>query len=479
MWLILIAGASGGLVVGYMVVAGTWQFATLLLFALPALIIIHRHPFATVIVWLALMPFLLHTETASSRYIYWAIHRGLPLLTVGMIFLSSGLGVERRRLPRLGLPEVAMGGYVLMSVLSILLQNNQPQATLYLFYDRIIVAMLLYLIVRLAGPQEREMRWLLGVAVFVVLSQSLIGIASQFAPSALPSSWMENAGSRTVGTLINAAIYTIALMFGSLILLHAAQQSRARWQRWLFVLCFLLAAYCTFISFSRASWLAGLLVGVALCFVYPRSMIKLVAIMAPITLLLGGVVLVDQLDWARERLYSDEAENSATSRLPIMVGAYNMFQEKPLTGWGYGNFDLYDRSFYGRLLDISGDNRDHASHNYFLSILAEQGLVGLLLYLLPMFVWFVATLRQYPNLPVRGLQSRNLIVMLWLVILFHIVVSNFINMIVVYGLGVWWITLGLIGHLVQVLQVPAKAPLSASSSWAGKDQLFVEENFWR
>jgi O-antigen ligase len=162
-----------------------------------------------------------------------------------------------------------------------------------------------------------------------------------------------------------------------------------------------------------------------------------------------------------------------------MVGAYNMFQEKPITGWGYGNFDLYDRSFYGRLLEIAGDNKDHSSHNYFLSILAEQGLVGLSLYLLPMFIWFFATLRQYPNLPTQGLQSRNLIVMLWLVILFHLIVSNFINMIVVYGLGVWWITLGLIGHLVQSVQVPTKAPASASLSRAGKDYLFVEESVSR
>lgn len=470
---VLVVGGLAGLVLGFLVLGGLWYIGVVMIAAIPALILIHRHPFLAVIVWLLVTPFLLHTETNTARYVYWAIHRGLPLLTLAIIVLSDGLLIRRRSLPRPGPAEIAMLGYVLVSVASIILQNGNPSATFFLFYDRIIVSMWLYLIIRLIEPTDSEMRWLLATAAFVVLTQSAIGILSQFAPGLLPSSWMENAGARTVGTLINPAIYTIALMFGGLILVHAAQQTNSNRQRALYVLCFLLAAYCTFISFSRASWLAGAAVAGILVLVYPRFMFKLGLLVVPLGLLVGGVLFSDQIAWARERIYSAEAENSANSRLPIIAGAYNMFLEKPVTGWGYGNFDLYDRSFYGVFLGSAGDSRDHASHNYFLTILAEQGLLGLSLYLFPMFYWLVRSLQRYGEMPKAGLRSRKLIVMLWLVILFHIIVSNFINMIVVYGLGIWWITLGLIGYLVQDDELQEASRATATASRPGKTRVFA------
>ena len=469
---VVAVGGLVGLVLGYLVLDGLWYIAAVMVAALPALILIHRHPFLAVLIWLLVTPFLLHTETDTLRYVYWAVHRGLPPLALGIIVLSDGLQMRRRPLARLGPAEVAMAGYVLASVTSIAFQNGNPQAMFYLFYDRIIVAMCLYMIIRLSEPTDAEMRWLLGAAAFIVLTQSAVGVLSQFAPGVLPSSWMENAGARTVGTLINPAIYTIALMFGALILIHAAQYAHSRWQRVLFALCFLLAFYCTFISFSRASWLAGAMVGALVFVAYPRFTLKLAAVVLPLGLLAGGVMLADQIAWARERIYSAEAENSANSRLPIMVGAYNMFLEKPVAGWGYGNFDLYDRSFYGALLGSTGDNRDHASHNYFLTILAEQGLLGLSLYLFPMFYWLFRSARRYRDMPKSGLRSRKLLWMLWLVILFHIIVSNFINMIVVYGLGIWWITLGLIGYLVEDDGLREAARRPAVASRPGEIQIF-------
>ena len=465
-WGVLVAAGAAAFIVAWLIIAGLWYFAAILIFALPALVVIHRHPFVSVIIWLLLAPFLLHTDTATERYVYWVIHRGLPLLTLILIGLSVGLHIHRRKLPRPGPAEAAMAGYVLVSIASIVWLNNQPVATFYLFYDRVLIPMALYLIIRFAEPNEREFRWLVMAAVFIVLSQGAIGILSQFAPGLVPSQWMENAGERTVGTLINAAIYTIALMFGGLVLVHAAQQGGPAWLRRLYVFCFLLAMYGTFISFSRASWMGGLVVGLALLVIYPRFMIRLMAVLVPLVLLLAGVVLTDQLEWAQERLYSAEAENSATSRVPIMVGAYSMFLDKPVTGWGYNNFDLYDRTFYGRVLEVAGDNKDHASHNYFLTIMAEQGLPGLLLYLGPMFYWLLITVRRYSCLPADGLQGRKLLLMLWLVLLFHVIVSNFINMIVVYGLGIWWITLGLIGYLLEGARAPQPTPSAAPARLA-------------
>jgi hypothetical protein len=45
--------------------------------------------------------------------------------------------------------------------------------------------------------------------------------------------------------------------------------------------------------------------------------------------------------------------------------------------------------------------------------------------------------------------SRKLVGIMWLALLAHVVVNNFSNMKVVYGLGLWWLTLGLIASLVD------------------------------
>lgn len=457
--IVLMGGTAVGLVTAFLVVQGEWQIALGLIAIVPGLIIIHKYPFLAVLAWLFLVPFLLHTETASLRMVYWVIHRGLPPLTLGLMVISNALRVRPRSFPRPGVPEVAMAGYLIVSVLSIILLNSNPLATFYLYYDRVIVPMCLYTIIRLTAPGEKVWQWLLPIALFISVSQSAIGLLAWVAPGVLPSSWLENQGERTIGSLINAAIYTSTLTFSGLLLLHAAFNTPQKWLRNIFILTFLLSMYSIFISFSRASWLGAILVIMGLLYLYPKFMVKLGLLAVPVMgLILSGALLSSQLNWAEERLYSDEAEVSALARLPIFYAAVAMFQEKPFFGWGYNNFDVYDRAFYGRVLDLPHDNKDHASHNLYLTLVAEQGATGLLLYLTPMFWLLWLSIKRLPDLPRNGFRSRKLLIILWLVIGTHVIVSNFMNIIVVYGLGVWWITLALIATLVdgRFLPIPGK-----------------------
>lgn len=455
---VLAGGTAVGLIIAFLVVQGEWQIALGLIAIVPGLIIIHKYPFQAVLVWLFLVPFLLHTESASLRMVYWLVHRGLPPLTLGVMVISNALRVRPRSFPRPGVPEVAMTGYLIVSILSIILLNSDPLATFYLYYDRVIVPMCLYAIIRLTVPGEKEWQWLLPIALFISVSQSAIGLLAWVAPGVLPSSWLENQGERTIGSLVNTAIYTSTLTFSGLLLLHAAFETRQKWLRNVFILTFLLSLYSIFISFSRASWLGAILVIVGLLYLYPRFMVKLGLLTVPlIGLVLSGALLSSQLDWAEQRLYSDEAEVSALSRLPIFYAAVAMFREKPFFGWGYNNFDVYDRAFYGRVLDLPHDNKDHASHNFYLTIIAEQGGTGLLLYLTPVFWLLWLSIKRLPDLPPNGFRSRKLLIILWLVIATHIIVSNFVNIIVVYGLGVWWITLALIASLVNGRSLPVSS----------------------
>lgn len=450
--LILLVGLGSGFATAYLLVRGDWQIAIALLCLLPGLILLHKHPFLTIIVWLLVGPFLLHTNTTPERTVYWLLHRGLPPLTVGLILLSSALGVREVRLPKLSVAEIAMLGYLLFGTVSIILLNSTPMATLYLFYDRVFSPMCLYLIIRLTYPGEKEWRWLLPVLFILIVSQSVVGVLSWVAPSVLPGEWLDKVGQRTTGTLVNPSIYTTALVFAGLLLLHGATRARPGKTRHLLMVTFLLCAFSIFISFSRASWLAAILVIVGLVALYPRLMTKLAVAVALFLLLFGNLLFGSYIDKASQRLYSDQAEGSALDRLPGFLAAYRMFEAKPAFGWGYDNFDVYDRQFMGRVLDFANDNKDHASHNWFLSMLAEQGLVGSALFFAPLVWWAVQSIRRWPRIPKRGIWNRKLLILLWLIVLSEIVINNFMNMIIFFGHGIWWIVLGLIANLVDEYQ---------------------------
>jgi len=446
----VLAVVFAGLGAAYLVVSGDWQIAAALVFSVPALVVLRKSPFLGLVIWMVLSPFLVQTPSAAERQVYWLIHRFLPVIVLGMMLVSSALRVTPRRLPRFTAAEYGMLGYITATVLSILLQNNSVTGTLIYFYDHIFIPMCLYWVVKLSAPGEKALKWLVPVALFITVSQVAIGILSWVMPWVLPSSWLNYAGARTTGSLNSVSVYTTAIIFSGTFVLHTAQSLRPGWKRNLLVLVYLSTLYAIFISYSRASWLAGGLVLMGVIALYPRFMFRIGLALLPLGLLFGGFFLATQLQAAQDRLYSEEATHSALSRLPVLVAAYRMFEAKPLFGWGYENFDRYDRQFQGRFGDlVNPDEKDHTSHNVYLTLLAEQGLVGLLLILSPVFWLACRSLKLHKRLPRNGLKGRKMLALLWLVVLSYIVVNNFAPMVVVFGVSLYWITLGLIANILQ------------------------------
>ncbi len=434
----------------YLITTGRWYIAGAIICVIAVVIILHRYPFSAVIIWLLAMPFLLQTNTSIERQLYWIIHRALPPLTLMIMLLTYFLKINSRVSLSLGWQEIGMAGYLLISVYSIIAENNDILATTYLLYDRVFSPMCLYLIVRFWGLRLKEIRWLVYIALFTTVFQSIIGVISWVDPHILPSDWLGFVGSRTVGSLNNTNIFTTTLVFYSLWGLQAALNSNAGFKRNLFIGAFLLAAYSIFISYSRASWLAGILIVLGLIFLYPKFMIRLSLFLSPLLIIFSSLLLTNQLAWAQQRLSSFQSERSALTRLPVDYAGYKMFLAKPVLGWGYGNFDRYSWQFFGSGTDLPYSNLDHASHNLYITIIAEQGLVGLILYLFPMICLLIPSVKIYPKLPKTGFLSGKLLIILWLSPLTHIIVNNFANMRVVYGLGMWWFILALIANFIQV-----------------------------
>jgi len=310
--------------------------------------------------------------------------------------------------------------------------------------------MCLYLLVRLSDPDEEDVRRLVPAVVFILGTQAAVALLSWNAPEVLPDEWTRKAGQRTTGTLRSADVFGTTMVFCGLFLLHVGARARQPLRRVVAIALFFLAMLLVFLSFSRASWLAGLVAATGALLMYRRHLGKLALFVVPVIVVVwASGLLSQQFDLAEYRISSAQSEESALSRLPAAQAALRMVDNEPLVGWGYQNFDLYSRPFQGQVGDLVGAAQPHASHNLYLTTLAEQGIVGFVLFVGPVVFWLMRTQSAMPYLPRAGLIGRDLVVSLWLIVAAYHVTNNFSRMHVTTGLGLFWITLGLLAAVVE------------------------------
>lgn len=446
-WLPAVLAVVLGVAAALLIVGGSWVFVVPLVVAIPALIVFLRYPFAAVLVWLVVFPFFTETPTASYRYMYWLLHRAMIPAALAMLLLATWLRIRKQLRIRWGRAELVMVLFLALLATNILMASSNPSQSFIHLYDRLIIPFCMYWFVRLVAPTARDITRLTWAALAALLPQVIIGLVGWFAPGMLPDQWLGRAGERTVGTLDNPAVYSSTLIFLALLVLQQALQGNSRRLRPFLMLTFGLAFVCIFFSFSRGSWLGALLVWVGLLFVYPTTMRRLTLVAAVVGIVAGSTVLATQLNYAAQRLQDDA---TAESRILQNAGALRMISQKVWFGWGFGTYDVYDEQFLERVGNVPVRTRDQTSHNTFLLITAETGVVGLMLYLFPVGWWLLRTRQVWQRLPRSGIQSRHLVAMLWLLLLDHFTVNNFMAMLDAYPFGttIWWLALGLIASQV-------------------------------
>lgn len=452
----LAAGAVAvGTVVGGLVASGLWYAAAVLALAVPGFVVLQRAPLVGLVVWLAIVP-TVYQLTGPTRYAFFLAHRAIPIAAVGLIVLDRALGArDRARLPRLGFAEVMMVGYLVVTVLSVLYTSLTVTAALADVYDRIVVPMFIYLLIRLANPGASALRAAAPALLYVLVFQLLVGAASWLQPGVLPVEWLNRAGTRTVGSLSSPSLYGVTMGLTGLLVLQIAAGSVRRWVRDLGSVAFVLAVTMMLLTFTRGVWLAAAVVVAVGVWVHGRLLLRVVPLLAvalavlAMTGLMGGV-----LDRFQERA---DTEETAQARLPLAIASLAMFEERPLTGWGVGNFERFDRDFQRSVGDYVPE-KDHASHNRYLRMLAEQGIVGSALFAGPVLYWLVRWRKAWRYIPRSGVTGRGLTLCLWAVLAGHVLVSNFSDMDTSFGNGHWWAALGLIGAQVHAATTPTFEP---------------------
>jgi O-antigen ligase len=445
-WLPLLLAPVLGVALGLLIVKGAWELAAAVILLVPAALLLRRYPFAAIMIYLLLFPFF---STRLERSVYYVLHGAMLPATLVYVLLFQRPRIRKREPVRIGPAELAMLLFLALAVGNILLASSDPMESLQQFYDRLVVPFCAYWLVRVLAPDERDLKRLLWVAILTVIIQVAIGFVAWYAPQALPPEWLGRAGSRTTGTFGNAAVYSTTLMFLALLLFHEAMQSEPSKRRTVLLSVFALGLVGVVFTFSRGSWLAGAAVLLGLVLLYPKMTIRLTVLLATLGFILGITLLSDEVEFAVQRLTTEE---TAEGRVVLLNAGLGMVESKPLFGWGYDTYDIYDDEFKEPVGDIPVRS-DNTSHNTYMTLVVELGLFALLLYLFPVTYWLLASLSVWGRLPPHGFWSRRLLGIFWLVVVAHVIASNFMDMIRFrpFGTTMWWLALGLIANMVYPL----------------------------
>lgn len=235
-----------------------------------------------------------------------------------------------------------------------------------------------------ADALERHPFWKFwgGMGIFCCL----LALAQFFGSDLFPGSWLQSRFFRPVGEtgrFHGQGLMFFHLSFAScLTFTAAAGLARVFWpQKWdgkkekiFWALVAAAGFVAVYFSFSRVS-LAGLVaVGVVLAFLRR----PLWGALALVIFLAAGAGLWMESPTLRDRFMANT--DGVRERTLLWQSAWEMFQDRPLTGFGFGRSGNYTPAYAEKILGKRADFTSHA-HNNILDTLASSGILGLLAYL--------------------------------------------------------------------------------------------------
>jgi O-antigen ligase len=164
------------------------------------------------------------------------------------------------------------------------------------------------------------------------------------------------------------------------------------------VLAWLLAGLVT--SFSESS-IVALLLGLAVLAAYRWDVLATVYASAALLAIAAVVLLAAPSSLHFGLKGSGGSANNATSgRANLVSGGLDLFADRPLEGYGSGSFET-DYKRHAAKANASSENATSASHTIPITVAAEQGIIGLAMYVALLLCAFVVLFRGAGRSPPR------------------------------------------------------------------------------
>ncbi len=288
----------------------------------------------------------------------------------GVVLRERLLNIERATWPMIGLTAL-----VLISV------SGQPfdRETWNLLASKFIVPFALFHLAGLVFTDESRIRQFEVFALVVLAYLSFTAIAFLCGAHFLifPRFILDQSVGwhvdRARGPLLQAVANGVSLNLLGLVAVHAYRRGTLRGAKAALLMTSLPLAILA--TMTRAVWLSFAGTILALTFLSPHRMLRrgctALALIVGVLVVVAG--LCDSQGTFTDRL---EERGPVEFREAVYAGSWEMFLERPLTGWGFHRMP-------GELpRHVSGyDAKVMYPHNTYLELLAEQGVAGLALYL--------------------------------------------------------------------------------------------------
>jgi len=434
-----------GIVLGFLIARGYWFFALGLAALIPLAILFSTKPFIGVILWLILMP--LSSALPNPELMYWVLHRLLIPITLFITFLPRLLRGSGQPKFQLGLPEVCIVILIIYIPISLFFSGSISREPIIKYLDRMLIPFCMYLIIRLSALRSSELNLLQWTVLFIVASQCLIGFVSLFASHLLPYAWRPHLQGYIAGSLVNPNVFACVLGFCLCLLIHTTLDHKSGFVKFIFLLASVVCVVCIFLSMERAAWLALVLVLLGFSWLYPKIIWRFLLVAAVFLIVLGEIFFSKYSSRIIGRISN---QGTINDRIVVSDAMIQMIQIKPVFGWGYDTLNNHIENYYRQVGAASASIVFTTSHNTYLTIFTELGLVGFLLYMLPMLWLLVVSFRVWRGLKKVEPAKWLILATFWLAALNIFVISNLMDMrFFPIGLTLWWMNLGLIANILE------------------------------
>ncbi len=359
---------------------------------------------ALVLAFVGLAYFYISFRSLTIPYAFWLFCVG------GFRFLWT---VRAPGLPDIYLDRVAMIWLVLVFVIKLAAERRRLRSPFTL--DVLILVHGLYILVRIIMNKNshfhdwtmsylipytsyymakniitngRLLRMLLFWLLLLSVYYSITSIAEKFriTPLVWPKSILTAQtpwGGRSNGPFQHAPLFGTTMGMMLPIYLYFLATVRNRVAKGLLYFLFAIALAGLYFSYTRGSWLAGVLALAVAVALNRRQYLRIAAPALVLLPLLAVMVLgVGQDKFMKERVGS---ENTIESRVGVAMTALRMWKEHPFLGVGFFEY-RYRMQDYVRRVDVPFLGSIHMAgfrhvpiHDIYLGPLAEDGLVGAVL----------------------------------------------------------------------------------------------------